>query len=397
MVTTGHIATNPRLVKEAIALTKEGIEVEIVFTQYMPYLVKDDYAIIHQYHWKHQVIVWTGQDVKSKLIKWCSAIIYKAAQFSFKYSKHPFILANCVNRNFIFEYGCAVNIKADIFIAHNLGALPVAYFAAKKRKARFGFDAEDFHRAESTDNRDSLLYQLTSLAEDAFLPFAAYITAASPLIAKVYQEIYLRNVASILNVFDPVVNKPPTSSSVKQLKLFWFSQTIGQGRGLEEIIEAINELGEQRIELHLLGKISNSDKIYFEQLCNWDYVFFYAPIPPDEVPIFAAQFDVGLALERKTPYNRDICLTNKVFTYLSAGIAVLLSNTQAQQNFYLENSKVGLIYDIGDMLSLIKALQHFSKHEFLFACKLKSAQLGVQQFNWLYESTKYISLIKSLN
>ena len=39
---------------------------------------------------------------------------------------------------------------------------------------------------------------------------------------------------------------------------------------------------------------------------------------------------MGLSLEESRPRNRDLCLTNKVFVYLLAGIPQLLSHTAAQ-------------------------------------------------------------------
>ncbi len=45
----------------------------------------------------------------------------------------------------------ACDIKADLYIAHNLGALTAAAMAAQKNNARYSFDAEDFHRAQEED------------------------------------------------------------------------------------------------------------------------------------------------------------------------------------------------------------------------------------------------------
>ena len=60
----------------------------------------------------------------------------------------------------------------------------------------------------------------------------------------------------------------------------------------------------------------------------------------------AAQHDVGLASELSTPPNRAISLTNKVFTYLLAGIPVLLSNTPAQRGLAAELGEAAQVVDL---------------------------------------------------
>ena len=45
----------------------------------------------------------------------------------------------------------------------------------------------------------------------------------------------------------------------------------------------------------------------------------------------AAAYDIGLSLETDVSENRRLCLTNKIFTYLLAGVPVLLSDTPAQR------------------------------------------------------------------
>ena len=52
--------------------------------------------------------------------------------------------------------------------------------------------------------------------------------------------------------------------------------------------------------------------------------------PPGEMVRLAADYDIGLSLETDVSENRRICLTNKIFTYLLAGVPVVMSDTPAQ-------------------------------------------------------------------
>ena len=54
--------------------------------------------------------------------------------------------------------------------------------------------------------------------------------------------------------------------------------------------------------------------------------------------------------------NRDICLTNKAFTYLLAGIPVLLSRTTAQSELAVELGDATELVDIYDTKGVAAAL-----------------------------------------
>jgi hypothetical protein len=60
-------------------------------------------------------------------------------------------------------------------------------------------------------------------------------------------------------------------------------------------------------------------------------IVFLDPGEPDEMARLASHASLGLSVEDSLPLNRDICLTNKVFVYLMAGIAQVLTPTRAQR------------------------------------------------------------------
>src|ERR1039458_2373818 len=120
------------------------------------------------------------------------------------------------------------------------------------------------------------------------------------------------------------------------VRLYWFSQTIGLGRGLEDVIQAMGQLKGCNIELHVRGRwagrykealfsLATSVGVLHQQICSHD------PEPQSEMIRLATIHDVGLALERKDTENHDLCIANKIFTYLLAGNAVIATATRGQQ------------------------------------------------------------------
>ena len=399
LVTPGHISSNPRLVKEAIALENAGFCVHIVFTQYEPHLIKEDFHILeNHYSWRFDRLDWTNKTIKSKFKRTYSGLLNWLVNFIYTRTNFQFLLPYLLNRNFVWQKTLALKAKADLYIGHNLSVLPVVSIVGKKLKVKVGFDAEDFHRFETTDDKNSFHFKSCKKIEDEYIPKLDYLSAASPLIAKEYEILYGIHVLTINNFFPKsFVQDKFKKRDTSRLKLFWFSQTIGKNRGLEDVIEAMNQISEFEIELHLLGKISSENRNFLLGFSHYqNRIFFYETISPDLLFDFSRQFDIGLALERKTPYNRNICLTNKIFTYLLGGLAVIASDTDAQIDFMSNYPSFGLVYPIGDIIALSNLLKKMYSQNILESLQKGAISLAQNNCNWETEQSKYILKVKEL-
>lgn len=394
LITPGHIATNPRLVKEASVLLEAGYQVHVVFTQYVDLLLNDDQLILTKYRaLTFDKLKWTKNLRLRRIISGLTQIISRFSCRIFK--DDPNFHQIVLNRNYNWQLKNAIRAKADLYIAHNAGALAIARNAAKHNATSFGFDAEDYHRNETSNNPNDFQVKLKAFLEDKYLKDVDYITAASPLIGKAYQNLYPNLKPIVINNVFEVKQQPPINLNKNEgLKLFWFSQTIGKNRGLEDIIEALNIIDNTTIQLHLLGSLSKDDEAYFNGLAKFD-IYYYQPISGDEIFSLAAKFDIGLALEQDRPLNRDICLTNKIFTYLISGLAIIASATQAQKQLLEENRAIGGLYPIGNVAELKKIIiQFLNDKDLLNEYKNNAYQLAQSKYNWEIESKKFINIVE---
>ncbi|NEU06775.1 glycosyltransferase family 4 protein [Flavihumibacter sp. R14] len=353
IITPGTIASNPRLVKEAEALSNSGYNVHLIYTRHVYYLVETDQKILDDHpEWTYDYLDWSSPDAASKVKKMGSGIKRKIANLILESKLYPGQLVPVLfNRFYCWQLYKAMSCKADLYIAHYPESIAIAARAAKVNNAFFAFDAEDFHRGEGASGG---LTEAISTLEDRFLPDAAYITAASPLIAKAYQKLYPGvKITSLENMFQ--LNKQPTFVELdnNSLKFFWFSQTVGPKRGLEEFIKILQVLGKKNVQLTLLGNCSTSYKTQLQNL--WftlglkpESLVFKMTVPEAEIFTLAASHHFGLGLEISHSINRDICLTNKIYTYILSGNLLILSNTSAQKNFYEKYPGVGLCIELND-------------------------------------------------
>jgi hypothetical protein len=196
----------------------------------------------------------------------------------------------------------ASRCEADLYVAHYTGALAAAVPAAKKNRCLVAFDAEDFesgyyHNESGPQAVDRLIEQV----ERKYLPACCYVTAASPGIAAAYMTKYgISMPTSILNVFS-LAERPQqfrTTVSNGPMRLYWFSQTVGWGRGLEDVVRAMGKLRDCEIELHLerigcpdhwrhLRDLAASNGVHSRA------IVLHAPAPSSEMIRAAAEFDWG--------------------------------------------------------------------------------------------------------
>jgi glycosyltransferase involved in cell wall biosynthesis len=336
LITTGNISTTPRLVKNADALTEAGYRVHVVAGAPNHAATRLDEDILRHGNWEYTHAAYrTGPGAFVRKLARHAARRLVAVQ------RRPAIgivtAAHFSGSRFVASV--AARIPAHLFLGHCLAALPVAAAAARARNCPYGFDIEDFHDAETEEAiADPIEATIRRVIQSELLPGCRVLTASAPLIAAKYEELYKVRPLVLLNVF-PRSHAPQTHANPEGISeerpavLYWFSQTVGPDRGLEAAIAVMSKM-RTPVELHLRGFVSPEYAATLHELSSRGgtprRVRFLPPASPLEMARLASTADMGLSLERSTPLNRDICLTNKIFVYLLAGIPQLLSNTKGQ-------------------------------------------------------------------
>jgi glycosyltransferase involved in cell wall biosynthesis len=391
------------MVKEADALANAGYLVTVLYVYWNKWGTEFDKELIASKKW--EAICIGGDPQYKRITYFISRAIYKLTKTLTRNAKTVLAADITAARAGYFLTKAAKKQVADLYIAHNIGALPAVVAAAKLNKKPCGFDAEDFHRYEVHDDDNHEDVMLKSAIENKYIPQLNYFTTSSPQIANAYKKLFKGLKPTVLlNVFPKgglniKVNEPNENQPIK---LFWFSQTIGPNRGINDVIDALhlinalNLANKDLFELHLLGDIlPTTDGFINEITKNSIKIEFHKPLPPDDIISFASQFDIGLALENKRPLNRDICLTNKIFVYMQAGLAIIASDTTAQKDFIDLNNNIGQVYkkEAPETLAAL-LLTYYKDRQLLNASKKASLRLAHKQYNWETESVKFLALVE---
>lgn len=403
LITQGHLASTPRLLKEADALVGAGYRVHVVAGRFYEPVDPLDREVLAAARWAHTIV-----DYRRGPAVFMRKLLRRAAR---KLVRHaPFAGVNFAARAHHAESlhlgAVAARIPASLYIGHCLAALPAAAFAANQRGAPCGFDAEDFHDAETK----AALSQPASVVaarilQTRLLPGCAHLTAASPLIAREFEKDYGVKMISVLNVFPrseapaaPV--DPGPISEQRPARLYWFSQTIGAGRGLDAVVAAMARM-RTPAELHLRGMTRASYQTQLNEHAakiGLKRPIQYLPsAPAAEMARLAAGADLGLSTEETQPLNRDLCLTNKIFTYLLAGIPQLLSATSAQKALAPELGAAALVDDLTDSAHTAEQLDDFFGNPArMAAARRKAWDLAQTRYCWEVEQEKFLRSVRRL-
>ncbi len=398
-----HPSMNPRLVKDADALTEAGYKVAVIAPDFSAWGRKADVEEFAERPWKIVERPKYGPSAPS----WTRAVeLTRRFAAGIVVSKlgidHPAIVRAACHPVAPALVNAAKRRRARLYLAHLVAALPAAAIAARHHNALYAFDAEDFHLGDPPDGPAyDLQRRLTRAMEEPYIRECAYVTAASDGIGKAYADTYgIRLPTTVLNVFPKIQAPPeplPKGFAEPGPSIYWYSQTIGGDRGLQTAIRAI---GKTRTRPHLYMRGAPAEGMKNELLCIAntvgvaERVHFLKPELPHLMEILASQYDLGYCGEIGNTQNRCIALSNKQFTYLLAGIPVLMSDIPAHRAFSQGAEGAVQLFKADDVDSLAQAIDALlCNPDHLTAMRTRAWQLGQTRYNWDIEKNVLLKLV----
>ncbi len=356
-LSTHNFATNPRLVKEIKLAVQHNFEVEVVCFVFRNWSFELNNQMLQelrtngvQFHCieagKKDLLQYVFSVSKEKFARLISKIIpVKGA-----------VLANLISRRNVGLLSAVDKIdSANWVIGHNPGALWATFYAGKKLNAKTGFDVEDYHPGEGNDAQ---LQGHAKRLMQQVLPKMDFVSFASPLIMEeVKKDINCdhTNWFTVLNYFPSEEFIFPETQLTGPLKLVWFSQNISFGRGLELILPAVKS-HKGKMELHLYGHVDEDfKKLNLEGIDN---IYLHGAVSQKQLHRELAKYDAGLALEPAKDKNNDLAISNKLLSYLQAGLYVVATDTKGQQYFMNNLPGVGICFNYeknspGDIMEMV--------------------------------------------
>lgn len=368
VVAPGPLCRNPRPLKEAIALAAAGYDVTALTGFISDEHIGIDRALLRE----STVKLVVAKPPRRVRYFWQRARVWVARNAVARFGI-PSAWALGAHAS-LFE---AVQARpADLTIVHSEIPLWIGHRLLTTGR-RIAADIEDWHSEDLLpEARRSRPLALLRKIESSLLQRAAYCTTTSASLAAALAARYGGRTPAVLpNVFP--LQPVPLARPSRPPELVWFSQTIGPGRGLEEFLRHWAKLPASGGRLTLLGRITPSYAAQLRAILPPDCqsrLSFHEPVRPSELPTKLAKFDVGLALEHNEPASRNLTITNKIFQYLNAGLAVIATPTAGQIEVMKTASDAGLLLDFNDPDA------HTTLHQFLQnSTAIGSAQIAARR------------------
>jgi glycosyltransferase involved in cell wall biosynthesis len=282
-------------------------------------------------------------------------------------------------------------LKADLYIAHSEPGLYVAWRLLQDGR-RTGVDMEDWYSQDLlAGDRAQRPLDLLRRLESELLVKGAYATCPSRAMSEALAAAYGgKPPAVIYNAFPAAeqaaidgVHKDRRNTAVPSI--YWFSQTLGPGRGLEDLIAAL-PLFDRDVEVHLRGRAAPgiNEWIRSQTPERWhERLFLHPLVPNEELMSRLAEHDIGFAGEQPYCRSRDLTVTNKILHDLLGGLAVVASDTAGQREVAMQASGAVTLYEPGNPAALAQALRTLiDSPDGLARAKAASLQAAERTFCW---------------
>jgi glycosyltransferase involved in cell wall biosynthesis len=169
------------------------------------------------------------------------------------------------------------------------------------------------------------------------------------------------------------------------VSICWYSQTLGPGRGIEDLVGALPLL-KCEAEIHLRGHATPGmvDWIRDRIPERWRRrVFFHPLVANEELLSRIAEHDIGFAGEMPYSRSRDLTVTNKILHYLLGGLAVVASDTAGQREVAMRAKDAVTVYQPGNPAALANALDGLlASNARLANAKSAALQMARDIFCW---------------
>ena len=394
IVSNGHLCRNPRVVKEANTLSLAGHAVTVLRVRNHSPSDAVDATLLADAPFRSEAIdllpghgpASFGRRLAQRL--WRDA----AAHLGWK-TIHALGPASALLAR-------ARTVQADLTIVHNEISLWVGtHLLAQGR--RVAADIEDWHSEDLLpEHRIGRPLELLRRIEKDLLRSCAYTSTTSEALADALHARYGGKRPHVITNSFPLQPNPRPSrrADPAEPSFFWFSQTLGPGRGLESFVAAWT-LTKHPSKLVLLGEDRSS---YRTTLCDLvpaarrSKIEFLPLVAPEKLPAEIARHDVGLALEDRSIVSRDLTITNKILQYLNAGLAVVASDTAGQREVLALSPEAGVIVDLTDPAGTAKTLDRLLADRAALAARQAAARrLAEDVYCWEREAPRLLALVET--
>ncbi|WP_207000475.1 glycosyltransferase [Trinickia mobilis] len=284
-------------------------------------------------------------------------------------------------------------VKADLYLANDWTALPIAARLAAESGGIYVYDSHEFATTEFAQRWQwRLIYRpIARYVEKRYIANAKVISAVSSGISDALEELYR------LPTKPEVIRNAPQFSESRfrptgdKIRLLYHG-IVAPGRGLEEAIASV-PLWREEYSFFIRGP---GDEAYLESLRNQirdmkleSRVTMLPPVPMIDLVAKAREFDVGFFALKGHSLQNEFVLPNKFFEYTMAGLALCVSDLREMTQL-CHQYKHGVVFEGLEKETIASAVNGLTR-EVIDRMK-RAAIAAAPQLCWGNESDRMLAL-----
>jgi glycosyltransferase involved in cell wall biosynthesis len=297
--------------------------------------------------------------------------------------------------------------RFDIYHAHDLNMLPIAWWFARRHRARLVYDSHEYYLERNMPEPYSRLGRLWRHQVEAYLVRSTdlNITVNGTIAHELGRRYNVEPFKVIMNTpsrvkaadekgeFDlrKLLNIPATHRILLYLGAITFN------RGLECLIKSLLYLHDCELVLMGMGRDDYKNKLgeWARSLGAEKRLHFFGPVPSHMVTRYAGTADIGVAAIRNSCLSYYYCSPNKVFEYILSGLPVVASDFPELRKVVLDYN-LGLTFDPENPQDIAKQIRHVLDYPEFQENVRKHIPAAVEAFNWENESRKLLDYYMQL-
>ena len=291
-----------------------------------------------------------------------------------------------------------VCIRPNIIHSHDVNTLPTAWLSCVFARADLVYDAHEI----STDREGyGKLRGLVWHVEKRLMPRAAATITTTESRAKHFAYAYgIKRPVVIQN--RPRYQVPLKSDLLRRtcsLNEDWpvmiYQGGLQSGRGLERLVDAMCEVEAMYLVFVGGGRLEGALRRKVAQAGLEDRIRFIPTVDLDQLPAYTASADIGVHPLENTCLNHYTTDSNKLFEYMMAGLAVVISDMPEIRSI-IDRFKFGVLVPPGDTDRLVQAIKTMRDNEGLRQACSNNALGASNLVSWEQQEHVLLSLYKEI-
>ncbi len=277
------------------------------------------------------------------------------------------------------------HLPAALYHANDLDALPAGGILSRWHRVPLVYDAHELFSAQFSGASRQFRAILFGL-ERWLIPFAHKVVTVNDSIAETLAEWHrIPKPAVVMNCPFASEATRPKSSGLEEARTgkvrVIFQGVYVHDRGLEELILSAAWYDSAELYLRGYGDLEPALRALVRAKGLEGRVHFLPPAPHDQLVESLIGFDIGVVPYRPTTLNNRLCLPNKVFEYLQAGLALAVSALPEMERVVKETG-AGEVFDPEQPRDIARAVNAMTGEANRLVALKGRARAAAQRYTW---------------